>query len=175
MTRADRSAAAAARRSTFELLCCSFWDIVGEHSWNIYLVNIHCFLTQECHHKKYMCRRAEPGRNRVNLKIVLFDCRKTDITQTVRQCSDLESINWLVINDGFHSLLWQSQISFEHQTNTKYHDQYRYYMDFKSSHCTVVTCVQLSSLSLSYWNLLKACKLISTEWCRQYLECGEKN
>ena len=58
MTRADRTAAAAAQRSTFELLCSSFWDIVGEQIWNIYLVNIHCFLTQECHHKKHMCRRA---------------------------------------------------------------------------------------------------------------------
>ena len=62
MTRADRTAAAAAQQSTFELLCWSFWDIVGEQILNIYLVNIHCFLTQECYHKKYMCRRAGPGR-----------------------------------------------------------------------------------------------------------------
>ena len=80
MTRADRTAAAAAQRSTFELLCwcCSFWDIVGEQIWNIYLVNIHCFLTQECHHKKHMCRQAGLGRSRVNSKIVSFYCRKTD-------------------------------------------------------------------------------------------------
>ena len=78
MTRADRTAAAAAQQSTFELLCESFWDIVGDQIWNIYLVNIHCFLTQECYHKKYMCRRAGPGRYRVYLKIDSFSCRKTD-------------------------------------------------------------------------------------------------
>ena len=83
MTRADRTAAAAAQQSTFELLCWSFWDIVGEQILNIYLVNIHCFLTQECYHKKYMCRRAGPGRYRVYSKIDSFSCRKTDFSSNI--------------------------------------------------------------------------------------------
>ena len=69
MTRADRTAA---QWSPFELLCWSFWDIVGEQIWNIYLVNIHCFLTQECHHKKHMCRRAGPLQGELKICFILL-------------------------------------------------------------------------------------------------------
>ena len=78
--RKPQPAAAAARRSTLELLCCSFWDIFGEQIWNFCLVNNHCILAQECHDKKHMCRRAGPGRSMVYSKFVLFSCRKTDFS-----------------------------------------------------------------------------------------------
>ena len=83
---------AAAPRSTFELLCCSFWDIVREQIWNFYLANNHCILTQECHHKKHMCRRAGLGRSRVASKFVLFGCRKTDFRYSVNIYSSTELV-----------------------------------------------------------------------------------
>ena len=76
--RKPQPAAAAARRSTLELLCCSFWDIFGEQIWNFCLVNNHCILAQECHNKGHMCRRAGPGRCRVFCKIESFGCRVID-------------------------------------------------------------------------------------------------